>query len=228
MLKGIINKDATLSQILVAISENGYSGIIYIGDIEDNQILVKEGKIVFANYNNFQNEDALKEIALSEEKFEFVQQEKVFFRSDFENKTEQVVANLKKLEEDFLKVRYLKSKFVTISDDAKDVNLTSEEIKFLASLDFKPEQIEKLLRKVERPVVETLTLVQRLAEKGILKVYEVKNPKFYQFLEDNYPELTHLYEKHQDNLKEFERLLLEDHRDISKVVLRKLRELTIQ
>jgi len=225
MLKGTLNKDMKLSQVLSLIRSNKYSGILYIGENEENVVVVKEGRIVFASYNDFQNLDALKEIAVSNETFEFTPQQNVLFKSDFEKQSENAVEEVLKVEEDFNKVSYLLDKFVNVSEGSENVNLSSDEIKFLASLEFKPQSVKKLIQSIRKPSIDTLLFIERLIEKGVLKAYSIKNPKEYEFIVDNYPDLAPVFESVGGDVSKFESEISKNYKNIARQVISELRKI---
>ena len=82
-MQGKLLKDAKLSEILKLSRDNEYSGIIYIGNDDENQVVIRRGRIVVANYYDLQDIDALKEIAITGEDFDFNMQSSVYFKSEF-------------------------------------------------------------------------------------------------------------------------------------------------
>ena len=146
MLKGVLWKDMKFSHLLTLINSNKYSGILYIGDIEENQILFNEGRIVYANYNDLADFEALKEIATKVINFDFANQQKVYFKSDLENRTEELISEIKEIEDEFAKLSYLIVKFVNFAEGSENISLSQEELKFLATLDLSLQELKILLK----------------------------------------------------------------------------------
>ncbi|MGC8575715.1 MAG: DUF4388 domain-containing protein [Caldisericum sp.] len=226
MLKGTLWKDMRLSQILELIYENKYSGFLYIGSKEENHILLKEGRIVYAEYNDYHDMDALEEIAITSETFDFVKHEQVYFKSDFEKETEKAIEIVKDVEKEFPKLAYLLNEFVNFTEGSENISLNKEDLKFLSVLEFKPTSVRRIIDKLHLPSIVVLKRINELIEKSVLYSYEIKNPKVYEYLIDNYPDLANLFEEAKGDLRTFENLLKKDYREIAPSVLREIREIS--
>jgi hypothetical protein len=225
MLKCVLWKDMKFSHLLTLINSNKYSGILYIGDIEENQILFNEGRIVYANYNDLADFEALKEIATKVISFDFANQQKVYFKSDLENRTEELISKIKEIEDEFVKLSYLIGKFVNFAEGSENISLSQEELKFLATLDFKPSRVENLAKKSKKSLIETLKMVDGLVKKSVLYVYDIQNPEVYEYIIDNYPDLIQTFEEVKGDLRLFEKEITRTHRDIARVVLSEIKRI---
>ncbi|WP_041726153.1 hypothetical protein [Caldisericum exile] len=213
-----------LSEVLKLIFSNGYSGFLYIGDIEENHVLFKEGRIVYAEYNDYYDMDALQEIAITSEKFDFVKHESVYFKSDFEKQTPNAIAIVESVENEFPNFSHLLNEFVNFTEGSENISLTKEELKFLSVLEFKPTRVKKIIDRLHKPSIEVLRMLDELVKKSVLYSYNVNNPKIYEYLVDNYPDIATIFEQSKGDLRRFETELKRNHPDIANKVLREIRE----
>ena len=172
-MQGKLLKDAKLSEILKLSRDNEYSGIIYIGNDDENQVVIRRGRIVVANYYDFQDIDALKEIAISGEDFDFNMQSSVYFKSEFEEKTEEAIKAVEDAEEAFEKLSYMMNKYIKVSEgnEQSSISLRREEIKFLMDHVVKPESVKSIIKEEKKPSIEVLKFLNQLKENNLIVVY---------------------------------------------------------
>lgn len=200
MLKGFLWKDMKLSQILNLVNKNKMSGILYIGLEDENQVLIKEGRIVYASYNDFSDLDALKEMAIVKDEFDFNIQGSVFFKSEFENLTDSVIKTIEETENIFTNISYLLDMFVEIGEGNKEIVLTSEEIKFLSSMEVKPQSVKSIVSNRRVPTIDTLVLIHKLIEKSALLAYKIEYPNVFEYIVEKYPNLIEICKNYPDNI----------------------------
>ena len=223
-MRGKLLRDAKLSEILKLAKDNEYSGIIYIGNDDENQIVIRRGRIVVANYYDFQDIDALEEIAISGEEFDFNMQGSVYFKSDFEERTEEAIKVVEDAEEAFEELSYMMDKFIKVSEgnEQSSISLRREEIKFLMDHVAKPESIKSIIKEEKKPSIEVLKFLNQLKEKNLITVYDVSYPRVYEYLLEHYPEIVPLYEQYSNDIRAFEKELTKNHRDIAAKIIREI------
>jgi len=223
-MRGKLLRDAKLSEILKLAKDNEYSGIIYIGNDDENQIVIRRGRIVVASYNDFQDIDALKEIAISGEEFDFNMQSSVYFKSDFEERTEEAIKAVEEAEEAFEKLAYMMNKYIKVSEEGEQntISLKREEIKFLMDHVSKPQNINSIIKEEKKPSIEVLKFLNQLKEKNLITVYDVSHPRVYDYLLEHYPEIVPLFEQYSNDIRAFEKELTKNHRDIAAKIIREI------
>lgn len=223
-MQGKLLKDAKLSEILKLSRDNEYSGIIYIGNDDENQVVIRRGRIVVANYYDLQDIDALKEIAISGEDFDFNMQSSVYFKSEFEEKTEEAIKAVEDAEDAFEKLSYMMDKYIKVSEgnEQSSISLRREEIKFLMDHVAKPESVKSIIKEEKKPSIEVLKFLNQLKENNLIVVYEVSYPKVNDYLLEHYPETVPLFEQCSNDIKTFEKELTKNQREIAAKIIREI------
>lgn len=222
MLKGFLWKDMKLSQILKLVNKDKMSGILYIGLEDENQVLIKEGRIVYANYNDFTDLDALKEIAIVKDEFDFNIQNSVFFKSEFESLTDAAIKTVEETENIFTNISYLLDMFVEIGEGNEKIVLTSDEIKFLSSMELKPQSVKKIVANRRVPTIDTLVFLHSLIGKSVLTAYKIDYPNVFEYIVEKYPDLIEICKRYPDNLNKVKEEILKTKKETAKQIINEI------